>query len=92
MWGLKIGEYRVDDEGFEQDLGVSGDVIRLVRYGIRFLRMLILSRADSAAKIVTLGSQLDVSLRGNDSKRKFRFTNSFRLLERRLADRTVRSA
>jgi len=42
--------------------------------------MLFLSRADSAAKIVALESQLDVSLRSVESKRRFRFSNSFRLL------------
>ena len=49
-------------------------------YGIRFSRMLFLNRADSAAKIVALESQLDVSLRSSDSKKRFRFSNSFRLL------------
>ena len=52
----------------------------LVRYGIRFSRMLILSHADSAAKIVALESQLDASLRRADFKRRYRFSNSFRLL------------
>lgn len=45
----------------------------LFRYGIRFSRMLFLKRADSAAKIVALESQLDVSLRSSNSKKKIPF-------------------
>ena len=55
-------------------------VTGLVRYSVRFLRLLFLSRADSAAQIVALESQLDASLRRADFKRRFRFSNSFRLL------------
>ena len=55
-------------------------IISLVRYGVRFLRLLFLNRADLAAQIIALESQLDASLRRVDLKRKFRFSNSFRLL------------
>jgi hypothetical protein len=52
----------------------------LVRYGIRFLRLFFLSRADSAAKIVALESQLDAILRRSHFKCRLWFSNSFRLL------------
>jgi transposase InsO family protein len=52
----------------------------LARYGMRFLRLLFLNRANSAAQIVALESQLDANLRCADLKRRFRFSNSFRLL------------
>ncbi len=55
-----------------------GTTLGLVRYGIRFVRLLFLSRARLAARIIALESQLDASLR-RCGKRP-RFSDSFRIL------------
>jgi putative transposase len=41
---------------------------------------MFLSRADSAARIIALESQLDASMRQNSPKRQYRFSHSFRFL------------
>ena len=55
-----------------------GTTIGLVLYLIRFLRLLLLSRSESAAKIIALESQLDASLRHRG--KRVSFSNSFRIL------------
>ena len=55
-----------------------GTMFGLVRYGIRFVRLLFLSRAESAARIIALESQLDASLRRSGKRQHF--SDSFRTL------------
>ena len=55
-----------------------GTLLRLVGYGIRFVSLLVLSRAETAAKIIALESQLIASL--IHSEKRLCFSNFFRLL------------
>jgi hypothetical protein len=54
--------------------------VGLIRYGIRFVEAMFLHRADSAARIIVLESQLDARKRQNSPKRGYRFLHSFRFL------------
>jgi transposase InsO family protein len=79
-WNKEIGECWENDGVFALDLGVFDDVCRLGSVWYSILAVVFFSRADSAAKIVALESQLDASLRRSHFKRRLRFSNSFRLL------------